>query len=418
MTDTLPSGDGTQSTGWPGPTRESERIQVLDVLRGVALLGILITNIQHFSMVAGAVRNPTLFGDLTGANFWVYAATFNLALQKFLPIFSMLFGAGILLMADRREGLGENPARLHYRRMAVLLLIALVHAYLIWYGDILFAYAVSGAFVYSLRRRPPGFLFTLGIVMLVAFPVMRFLIIAAPALIPYWDFFPGMTMEEIIAADVTAFQGGWAENFQMRARYALEDQTLGLLIHNFWKAAGLMLIGMGLYRTGVITGRAKASTYRVMVAVGLGVGLPITGWVFWLSHSTGWNNFMVRELMLQVVHWVGVAMSLGWMGIVMLACRGGCDSWLGRSLAAVGRTALSNYLLQSILCTFIFYGFGLGLYGSVERVGQLAIVLGVWGLQLVISPLWLKHFRFGPAEWVWRALSYGRRPPFRVTGAV
>jgi uncharacterized protein len=79
---------------------------------------------------------------------------------------------------------------------------------------------------------------------------------------------------------------------------------------------------------------------------------------------------------------------------------------------------LSNYLLQSILCTFIFYGFGLGLYGSVERAGQLAIVLGVWGLQLVISPLWLKHFRFGPAEWVWRALSYGRRPPFRVTGAV
>lgn len=417
MVDSAPSRDRAQGSLFSGPTRESERIQVLDILRGVALLGILITNIQHFSMVAGAVRNPTLFGDLQGANFWVYAFTFNLALQKFLPLFSMLFGAGILLMADRRKASGRSPTALHYRRMAVLLIIALIHSYLIWYGDILFAYAVCGMFVFLFRERSARFLITAGIITLAAFPVMRFLLIAAPGLIPYWDFFPGMTLEEIIAADVAAFQGGWVENLQMRARYALEDQTLGLLIHNFWKAAGLMLIGMGLFRLRVIAGEAKRSVYWTLVALGVGVALPLTVGAFWANHATGWRNPWVRELTLQVIHWVGIVMSLGWMGIVMLICQAGCRSWLGRALAAVGRTALSNYLLQSLICTFIFYGFGLGLYGSVERIGQISIVVGVWVLQLVFSPLWLRHFQFGPAEWVWRTLSYGKRPAFRVTAS-
>jgi uncharacterized protein len=111
---------------------------------------------------------------------------------------------------------------------------------------------------------------------------------------------------------------------------------------------------------------------------------------------------------------VGILVSLAWMGIVMLACRTGCRSWLGRAFAAVGRTALSNYLLHSVLCTSIFYGFGLGLYGSVKRIGQIGIVVGIWVLQLLIPPLWLRNFRFGPAEWVWRTLSYGRLQPLLV----
>ena len=101
------------------------------------------------------------------------------------------------------------------------------------------------------------------------------------------------------------------------------------------------------------------------------------------------------------------------LGIIMLLCHAGCRSWLGRALAAVGRMALSNYLLHSLLCTSIFYGFGLGLYGSVERTGQMGIVVSIWVLQLLISPLWLRHFRFGPAEWVWRTLSYGKVQPMR-----
>lgn len=397
-----------------GPVGGAERIQVLDILRGVAILGILVTNIQHFSMVAGAVRIPTLHGDLGGANLLVYAFSFNLALQKFLPLFSMLFGAGIVLAAQRRERAGGSAVGFHYRRMGVLLLISLAHAYLIWYGDILFTYALAGSVAFLFWRRSPRMLFTAGIVFLAGFPLMRLLLFTAPWIFPHIDLFPGMTMEQVVAADLEAFRGGWMENLQLRRGYALEDQTVGLMMHGFWKAAGLMLIGMGLFKTRVITGGAGRTLYWALVGLGLGVALPITMGVFWLSYSTGWQNFWVRELSNQVIHWVGIVQSLGYLGIVLLACGVGCTSWPGRALGAVGRMALSNYLLQSILCTFIFYGFGVGLYGSVERVGQVGIVVGVWALQLIVSPLWLRYFRFGPAEWVWRSLSYGKRQPMRA----
>jgi uncharacterized protein len=224
--------------------------------------------------------------------------------------------------------------------------------------------------------------------------------------------FAGMSLEEVLATDLAAFRGGWMDNFSLRVRYSLEGQTVGFLVHGLWRACGLILLGMGLYRLRAILGESDRSLYGLFIGIGVGVGLPITALAFWLSYSTGWGNYWVQQFSLQVIYWVGILVSLAWVGIVMLACKDGCGSWLGKAFAAAGRTALSNYLLHSILCTSIFYGFGLGLYGSVERVGQMGIVAGVWMLQLLLSPLWLKYFRFGPAEWVWRTLSYGKLQPF------
>lgn len=396
------------------PTSPSERIYVLDVLRGVALLGILLTNIQHFSMFAGTVRNPTLYGDLQGGNLWVYALTYNLAFQKFMPIFSMLFGAGIMLTASRREAAGQMSSGFHYRRMGVLLLIGLAHAYLVWYGDILFVYAVCGTLVFPLRYRSGRFLIWAGVVMLAGQILMEVVSSFNPGLFGFVAPFRGMSLEELLSADLAAFQGGWTENFQMRVRYSFEGQTVGFLAHGFWRATGLILIGMGLYRLRIMTGEAKRSLYRTLVGVGLLVALPVTVFTFWLSYTTGWEDFWTQRISLQVIDWVGIVESLGWLSIVMLICNAGCRSWLGQSLAAVGRTSLSNYLLQSLICTFIFYGFGLGLYGSVARVGQMGIVMGIWMLQLLVSSLWLQHFRFGPAEWLWRSLSYGRVQPLQI----
>jgi uncharacterized protein len=396
------------------PTTGAERIPVMDVLRGVALLGILITNIQHFSMFGGTVRNPTLYGDLSGANFWVYAGTFNLAFQKFMPVFSMLFGAGILLAAGRREAAGLDSRVFHYRRMFFLLLFALVHSYLIWYGDILFVYAVCGALVFPLRFRSARFLIWAGIIMLAGQPVMDMVSRASPELFSFFAPFSGMSLEEILAADLAAFRGGWLENLRMRVTYSLEGQTVGFLVHGLWRTTGLILLGMGLFRLGVMTGEGKRSLYRSFIGLGLAVALPITVLAFWMSYSAGWRNFWVHQFTLQVIHWVGIGVSLAYIGIVVLACRGGCSSWLARAFSAVGRTALSNYLLHSLICTFIFYGFGLGLYGSVERTGQISIVMAIWVVQLLVSLLWLRSFRFGPAEWLWRSLSYGKLQPFRA----
>jgi uncharacterized protein len=219
----------------------------------------------------------------------------------------------------------------------------------------------------------------------------------------------GHGIEQVIANDLEAFRGPWIEQFRTRAAYVLEGQTTGFAVVLFWRACGLMAIGMGLYKLGVMTGGRSGSFYATFAAVALAIAVPVTALGLTGCVVTNWDNFWLWFLSDQIIYWFGIVMSLAWISIVMLACRQGCRSWLGRSLAAVGRLALTNYLIQSLLCTFLFYGHGLGLYGSVERTGQVAIVAGVWLLQLTISPVWLHYFRFGPAEWVWRTLTYGYR---------
>jgi uncharacterized protein len=395
-----------------GPVVESERIRQLDVLRGLAVLGILGTNIQHFAMFAGTTRNPTLWGNLEGADFWVYALTFNLVFQKFLPIFSMLFGAGIVLAAERREAAGLDSAALHYRRMATLLLIGLVHAYLIWYGDILFVYAVCGMAVFPLRRLSPRLLLTLGIVLLAVGPLIEIVFFMIPAMLGAGGGGAGPSIDTVVSRDLEAFRGPWIEQLRMRAHYAFEVQTQGLAILLFWRASGIMLIGMALYKLRVLTGSRSPRLYAALLAIALAVALPLTVAGFYANLLTEWQNGWLRKLAEWIVYFFGILMSLGWASVVMLIGNRRAWSFVTRPLAAVGRMALTNYLLQSLICTFIFYGHGLGLYGQVERTGQAAIVAGVWLSLLILSPLWLRFFRFGPVEWVWRMLAYGERQPF------
>jgi len=362
-----------------GPVVECERIRQLDVLRGLAVLGILGTNIQHFAMFAGTTRNPTLWGNLEGADFWVYALTFNLVFQKFLPIFSMLFGAGMVLVAERCEAAGVNPAALHYRRMATLLLIGLVH---------------------------------LGIVLLAVGPLIEIVIFMIPAMLGAGGGGAGPSIETVVTQDLEAFRGPWIEQLRMRAHYAFEVQTRGLAILLFWRASGIMLIGMALYKLRVLTGGRSPRVYAVLLVVAVAVALPLTAAGFYANVLTEWQNGWLRKLAEWIVYFFGILMSLGWASVIMLICNSRAWSLVTRPLAAVGRMALTNYLLQSLICTFVFYGHGLGLYGTVERTGQAAVVAGVWLCLLILSPLWLRFFRFGPAEWVWRTLAYGERQPF------
>ena len=386
----------------PGPVSATERYHVLDVLRGTAVLGILVTNIQHFAMFAGTTRNPTLWGDLTGENLWVYSLTFTLFYQKFLPIFSMLFGAGIVLSAERRERAGLAAGSLHYRRMVVLLLIGLLHGYLIWYGDILFVYAVCGMVIFAARRLPAGSLIALGIAMLAVHPLIEFARIVLPMAAGGGD----VSIQEIVARDLAAFRGGWLEQLAMRAEYSFEVQTRGLLYILFWRAGGIMLLGMALYKLGVLTAECSRRVYFALIAVAVLVALPATLFGLAVNVAADWQSFWLRKLAEHIIFWFGIPMSLALASVVMLACgRSGRPAW-SRPLAAVGRMALTCYLLESVICTFIFYGHGLALYGRVERTGQAAVVLGVWALLLVVCPLWLRFFRFGPAEWAWRALAY------------
>ena len=194
---------------------------------------------------------------------------------------------------------------------------------------------------------------------------------------------------------------------------SVEFETIAFIFFTFWRAGGLMLIGMALHKWKLFDAQRSPVLYRSMVLVALLVGIPIVLLGVQGNIAAAWDAGYTGFLGWQYNYWGSVLVGLGWIGLVMLVCRRQAGRRWTRPLAAVGRTALSNYLLQSLLCTTLFYGHGLGLYGRVERTGQVAIVLAVWVVQLIVSTLWLRRFRFGPAEWLWRSLTYRELQPLR-----
>ena len=401
------------------PTTSPERIVALDVLRGVALLGILAMNVQSFSMIEAAYFNPTAYGDLTGANYVVWLVAHIFFDQKFMAIFSILFGAGIVLMASRVEATGGRPAALHYRRMFWLILFGLLHAHLFWFGDVLYIYGVCGLWVYLFRKVRPGWLVTFGLMIL---SVSSCLYLFFGWSIPYW---PAEQFQEFaasrqpgpeaIAHELEIYRSGWLEQMKLRVPMALQMELFVIFVWGMWRAAGMMLIGMALYKLGILTARRSEAFYARLIAIGWVVGLPVVAYGVYRQFASDWDPAYFFFFGTLFNYWGSLGVSLGWIGLVMWAYRISMGGWLRDALAAVGRTALTNYLLQTLLCTTIFYGHGFGLYGRVERVGQIGIVVAIWILQLVISPIWLRHFRFGPAEWLWRTLTCFKLQPRRWT---
>lgn len=241
------------------PTQPSERYLSLDMLRGFALFGILAVNIQSFAMIFSSLANPTIFGNLTGLNYWIAMLTNLLASMKFITLFSLLFGAGILLMTQNIERKGGKPVALHYRRMLWLILIGLLHAYALWYGDILVSYGLCGLLVFLFRKMSPRKLLIIG---LIGICIASLIFVVLDWSIPYWpEEMVKTSMEslhpnaETITAEVEAYRGGWWEQMAHRVPLALSFQTGVLLLMVLWRTVGVMLIGIALLKWGILTGR-------------------------------------------------------------------------------------------------------------------------------------------------------------------
>jgi uncharacterized protein len=400
-----------------GPVTASERIVAMDVLRGFSLLGILVMNIQSFSMPDAAYENPTAYGDLTGANFWVWFLSHLFTDQKFVSIFSMLFGAGIVLMWHRVESAGGRPARIHYRRMGWMILFGLLHAHLLWAGDILYTYGMCGLFVYLFRRKSPRTLITFALV----FAAVGSVVALALGLlwVPTWsagtlaefqeDWKPS---QQTINEEITAFRGSWIEQMSARVPDALTMEMFLFPMFYGWKGASLMLLGMALFKSRAFHAEWLRGRCLGLVGLGVFVGIPVI--VFGVSQDLA-RNWDVRYSMFlggQYNYWASYLVALGWVGLIMLWCKSRRLAALKARIAAVGRTAFSNYILQTVICTTIFYGHGFGYFGRVERVGQILIVFAIYATQLAVAPLWLRHFQFGPLEWLWRRLTYGKPQAF------
>ncbi len=389
----------------PTPTPPDDRILGLDVLRGFALLGILLINIRVFAMPFATLNNPTAYGDFSGANYAVWFVTHVFAELKFITLFTLMFGAGIILFTRSKPA--DRVLRLHYRRTAFLLFVGLAHAYLLWYGDILVAYALCALGVVFVRHWSPRRLAAVGTV-LVAVPAVLSLLVgfsldADSALVAAsWS-----PSQAALASEIEAYRGGWLAQMDHRVSTAFSQHTGGFLVEIGWRTAGLMLWGMALFKWGVLSNQRSTRFYRRLL-VGGGVGglaLVLTG--VWYIESVDWaareSIFFAR----QFNYWGSLLLAGSYIAAVMLYCRSRGVTLITTALSAVGRTAFSNYLLQTIIATSIFYGHGLGLFGSVSRVEQFGIVLGIWAVQIVLSVGWLRYFRFGPVEWLWRRVTYG-----------
>ena len=396
------------------PVAAGRRIQTLDVLRGVAVLGILAVNAAAFALPMSAAMSPEqspfpLIGASAVAH-WTVEVFFH---QKFVTLFSMLFGVSIFLVGGER---GDKPrGRLLRRRLFWLALFGLIHGAAFWYGDILLLYAWSGLFVMLMRSMSPRSLILFGAAATLGLATLQagtmWLTTNGPTALADALSDESMALAEgAVSASIAAYRSGWPAGLieNLKAWGFLQGMSLFGYV---FSTVPLMMLGLGLFKVGFFHGRLPTRIYLALMVVG-GALLALLGVLEWreimagpgVEATSGWS---------EVVASYPIFITLAYAsGLILLTSRG--VGWVRRIFAPVGQMAFTNYLTQTLIMTSLFYmPWGPRLMGQVDYPGQWAIVIGVWALQLIWSPLWLSRFRMGPLEWLWRSLSYGRRLPLR-----
>jgi uncharacterized protein len=399
------------------PVSSRQRLETLDVLRGFALLGILAMNIRAMSAPMSAYMYPYALFDYAGPSRLAYLFTTIVFDLKMMGLFSMLFGAGVLLYANKPTESGRPPRALWFRRMFVLLAIGLVHAYFIWPGDILVPYALCGILLlWWMRNRTARTLLVSAIVMLTigaAFAVVHGLtwgsMSEADRAVELELMMP--TREQALG-HVSLMLGSYSQFVAGNAPSTFMFETMFFLLFFFWRCGGMMLLGMSLYKSGFLEGRLPSSTYArvALIATPLGLGLAVIG----ARELDRVAYAMPIRALVDLWNYAGaVFASIGYAATLIWVVKSQAMTGLRRRLAAVGQMALSNYLFHSVTASVLFLGWGFGLAGRFDYAAQLLVVAAIWMVQLIVSPIWLRHFRFGPAEWLWRTLTYGQAQPMR-----
>jgi len=406
------------STALLQPKTLEKRIFSIDVLRGLAVLGILIMNIQSYALPASAYINPTSYdpSSLVNYDLWVYLLSHIFANGKFLAIFSMLFGAGIIMISNKAKKEQMRSGELQSKRLLWLLIIGILHAYLLWYGDILVAYAICGFFMFMFRSRRAKTLFRLGILFLVIGSAISLVLGYS---VPFWELaeFEQLRADiwlptaESHAEEIEFYRSNWERQMFLRAPKAFEMQTVVFLSDTFWKVSGLMLLGMAFYKKRVFTAKQSRKYYRKMVIYGIGLGLPLVAIGLIVNFHYDWEFRKSYYYFSQLNYWGSVLMAIGYIGFIMILVKLNATNWIFTRLSQVGKLALTNYLMQSVICSFIFYGHGMAMFADLDRAFLALIVLAIWLIQIAFSHFWLSFFRFGLFEWVWRSLTYGKFQP-------
>jgi uncharacterized protein len=423
------------------PTAKSERISAMDIIRGISLFGILLMNIIIFGLYK-AYFDPTNNGGATGYNltvWWMNTLFFEGTMRG---MFSMLFGAGVLLFTSRKSESMEGTVvtDLFFRRLLWMLLLGVIHCYLLlWGGEILYSYAIVGMFAFSFRHlKPKNLLIGATIILLIAtaFWVKDYF--------KYKDAFEKVTVantkkingQTLSKEDSTSIEkwNGFVKEEKVTPEQLKQEmdarskgywsvvmhklpvnqymETAFLYFINFWDTLAMMLWGMAFFKLGILKGNRSNRFYWLMAFIGYGIG--VTTNYFEGSHIVS-SNFSILSInkTYMTYHLGRIPTACGHIAVIMLFVKSGFLPLLQKALAAVGQMAFTNYITQSIICNFIFLGYGFSMYGKLQRYELYYIVFSIWVFQLIVSPIWLKYFRFGPLEWLWRSLTYWKMQPMR-----
>lgn len=408
----------------------ADRHLSLDAMRGFAVMGILLLNIIGFAMPGAAYVNPAAWGGTDPINAGVWAFNFVLFDGKMRGLFSVLFGASMLLVIQRAEASGQNARSVHLNRMAWLFVIGAAHYTILWWGDILVPYAISGTLALFFINKDVKQLIRWSILLFSLYFIVASLVVGGIWWQSIQGLAPGADAETIegtrkmlaslgkpgseeIASDLALYKSGWPAIFADNLSTFPSSLINALMLFTLDTLA-MMLLGMAMLKSGFILGLWAPEFYAKVALRAFAIGLPpmiaLAAWVILSGYDTmiTFGAFFTFSLPFRIALTVAWAATLLWFVV-----RNRESALVGR-VAAAGRAAFSNYLGTTVVMTFIFYGWGLGLYGKIDRITAMLFVIGAWGIMLTWSKPWLQRYRFGPAEWLWRTLARRSLQPMRL----
>ena len=428
------------------PLGQHERIIFLDSLRGIAVLGILLMNIPGFGLAHLLTFDVSVLRE-KGLNFFSWYVFGPGAFEgSFRAIFSMLFGAGIIMFISRLEKRMKKfkAVEFFFRRQLWLLLFGLFNVYLLlWPWDILFTYAISGLILFSLCNLKTNYLLAgAGICLLLITAGENLKLYEQKAVITkaekivtshttkikltvtqneYLDAVNAIKQrsdvdqkKKKIERQTAEMRGTFSEIYRARREMSGEDEMKDLTNFLIPDVLLFMFIGMAFFKKGILQGEAKTKLYLWMTALGLGVGLPLS--YFYLQPGIYYqhNYFeIIKHKNFEFYELQRFAHSIGVFGLIMSSYKSGWFKGLFLLMQPVGQMAFTNYLMQSFLCGLFFYGVGFGMFGKLQRYELYFVVPAVWIFEIAMSHVWLQYFQFGPFEWTWRSLTYWKLQPIR-----
>ena len=399
---------------------KSPRYIHLDVLRGFAVMGILTMNIIAFAMPQNSYFLPNLFGPASVSDTAAWIGNFIFFDGKMRGLFSLLFGASMMLIIMRSDANGESSAKVHYSRMIWLIIFGLLHFTFIWFGDILFLYGVMGCFAYLMHHLDAQRLLKWGLGIFLSFTFLltiawgnllyqKYNVERGSASIAETKAYQFLKDEfqsesESTIVEINAYKG----DYQDIVKYRITEEwitPIASIMTGITETFPFMLIGMALLKNGFLLGQSNIEAYKKALIYGLGSGIILNSIIALIIFK---NDFDIAIILNALQGWSNIPrlmMTIGYAALIILIISANPFNKLLQRTAAAGRMAFSNYIGTSLVMSFIFYGYGLGYYNEISRMGLFLMVIGAWIIMLLWSKPWLERFHYGPLEWLWRSLA-------------